>query len=182
MVARICKSKMSPPVTGRRRNQANKFLDRVRRHGQYAQKTEQRGNRAKRGGGGARLCNVPGIGDDTIKLADYLRSNVKNDRGGATGFEQRARRRMLRRVIQCVNENVRINEARLNGHRRRCRGGQRGLRCRDARAAIRRCWGERRRVSRPRPQADAKRHFSPSARRGCRRWWRSARDALPALA
>jgi len=63
---------------------------------------------------------------ESIKLADYLRSNVKNDRGGATGFEQRARRPMLRRVIQCVNENVRINEARLNGHRRRCRGGEGG--------------------------------------------------------
>jgi hypothetical protein len=32
---------------------------------------------------------------------------------------------MLRRIgVQCVNENVRINEARLNGHRRRCRGGE----------------------------------------------------------
>jgi hypothetical protein len=41
--------------------QANKFLNSVCRHGQHAQKTEQRGNRGKRGGWGARICNAPGI-------------------------------------------------------------------------------------------------------------------------
>jgi hypothetical protein len=52
----------------------------------------------------------------------------------AAGFEQRARRCMPRRVgVQCVNENVCINQARLNGHRRRCRVGEEGLRRRDAR-------------------------------------------------
>src|ERR1700758_2499574 len=98
MVARICKSKISAPGYWSTTNQANKFLDSPYSDGQHAQKAEQRGNRRKRVGRGARLCYVPSIGNDGIKLADYLRGNVKNDRGGADGFQQRARRSILRRV------------------------------------------------------------------------------------
>jgi hypothetical protein len=78
------------------------------------------------------------IGDDRIKLAKYLRGNLKSDLPGAGCFEQRARGRMLWRIcVQRVNENVGVNNAGLNGHRRICRGGEAGLRRRDARPAMR---------------------------------------------
>ena len=52
----------------------------------------------------------------------------------------RCGRCMLQRLgVRCVNVNICINEARLNGHRRGCRVGEEGLRCRDARVTIRRC-------------------------------------------
>src|SRR5271165_3215508 len=118
--------------------QADEFFDDVRRCRQHMEKAEQRRNRGERGGRRGGILDAARIGDDGIKLAEYLRGHVKGGMAGAGGFEERARGRMLRRVgVQCVNKNVGVNNAGLNGHRRRCRGGEAGLGRRDAKRAIR---------------------------------------------
>src|SRR5208283_4537507 len=125
-------------------------------------------------GRGTRLENTPRIGDDGVKLAEYLGSDVKRYRRFALGgFKQSAARYMLRRVgVERIDQNVCVNYSRFNGHRYRCRAGAANLlRRQDARRAkdwrrlavgLWECQHSRQAGVRPRP--------SPNARCWFQRW------------
>lgn len=82
------------------------------------------------------LRNTAGIGHDGIELAKNLRRDVKH-RAGPARIKQTERSEMLRGVrVERTNQNVCVNNPRLNGHRRKHRGDGMSRSLRDARLAI----------------------------------------------
>jgi hypothetical protein len=78
--------------------------------------------------------------------------------------EQAARGVVVRTVgIHRIDQNVRINESRLNWHHRRCRGGEVSLRLRDATRVVQPL---RRKIGFQSPTG-AGRHPSPGAQSRC---------------
>jgi hypothetical protein len=73
-----------------------------------------------------RGLRTPRIGDDGVKFAEDLRSYVKCCPRcfALSGFKQRAASYMLRRFgVERIDQNICVNNSRLNGHRYRCRAG-----------------------------------------------------------
>ena len=79
-----------------------------------------------------------------------------------------------------TDQSVRVDESRLNGHRRRCPAGEERLRRPEARRVIRHSNGSLQGRLRHHLRAGARRRPSPDARGRCRPWWRSAQVVLPA--
>lgn len=118
--------------------QVEQPVNRVRRNRQHPQKRQQVDDRSQGFGGGARVGNAARIGHDGIKLAEYLRGHVECSRRiGARRVEQSARGGMLRSVgIERVDQDIRIDDSRFNGHRRRDRADEERLCFQGARPAI----------------------------------------------
>jgi len=126
------------PRNGMAAKQTLDLIGCVLGYGQDGKKHPQHRNRGEGVGRGAGPGNAPPIRDRGVKFAEDLQGHVKG-RGPVTRrLQQGAGGSVLRRVsVQCVHEDVGVDDSRFNGHRRKCPAGEGGLRRPGATAAVR---------------------------------------------